>query len=282
MPPRSHPTARQARLGAELRKLREKAGMSGSQVAALLGGERAQVSHLESGRYGVSADRVRRLAAVCSAADKHLVDALVAMAEERHKGWWQQYRGQLSSGFLDLSELEHHATFLRSIRMLHIPGLCQTEPYARALMGSGISMLPKSELEARVEHRMRRREILDRPRPPQFDAFVHKAALRMRYCPPDVMRAQLGFLLEMSRRPMVTIRVVPFEAQVTGSMHSVYYVGGPLPQLDTVQVDSVFDSGFLDAEAQLVKYRALFDSVAAVSFDPEESSKFIQSIMQEM
>jgi transcriptional regulator with XRE-family HTH domain len=89
MPPRSYPTARQARLGAELRKLRERAGMSGSQVAAFLGGERAQISHLESGRYGVSAERVRRLASYYSASDKKLINALAAMADERGKGWWE-------------------------------------------------------------------------------------------------------------------------------------------------------------------------------------------------
>ncbi|MFJ1890223.1 helix-turn-helix domain-containing protein [Streptomyces sp. NPDC088170] len=86
MPPRSYPTARQRRLGAELRKLRERAGMSGSEAAAYLGGERAQISHIESGRYGVSSERVRRLAAHYSASDKHLVDALAEMADERTRG----------------------------------------------------------------------------------------------------------------------------------------------------------------------------------------------------
>ncbi|MEU3753054.1 helix-turn-helix transcriptional regulator [Streptomyces olivoreticuli] len=282
MPPRSCPTARQARLGAELRKLREKAGLSGSQVAALLGGERAQISHLESGRYGVSAERVRRLAALYSATDKHLIDVLVGMAEERGRGWWEEYRGRLSPGFLDLSELEHHATFLRSVRMLHVPGLCQTAEYARELMRSSIATLPVAELDARVEHRMRRRDVFDRPAPPKFDAFVHEAALRMRYCEPDVMRVQLEFLHEMSRWPTVSIRVIPFDAQITGSAHSVLYVGGPIPQLDTVQIDSAFDGGFLDAEAQLARYRTLLGAVEGIALGADASSKFIQRIAEGM
>ncbi|GGT15125.1 transcriptional regulator [Streptomyces atratus] len=282
MPPRSYPTARQRRLGAELRKLRERAGMSGSEAAAYLGGERAQISHIESGRYGVSSERVRRLAAHYSATDKHLVDALAEMAEERTKGWWDDYRGVLSPGFLDLAELEHKASYIRAIQMLNIPGVFQTESYARAIIRSGISDLPADELSARVEHRTRRRDIFDRPRPTPFEAFIHEAALRMRYCEPETMRAQLAFLHEVSTWPSVTIRIIPFDKQITGSVHSTLYAGASVPALDTVQLDSAFDAGFLDAEAQLARYRTLLDSIESISLDTKESAQFIQRIAQEM
>ncbi|MEV7851165.1 helix-turn-helix transcriptional regulator [Streptomyces sp. NPDC088183] len=282
MPPRSYPTARQRRLGAELRKLRERAGMSGSEAAAYLGGERAQISHIESGRYGVSSERVRRLAAHYSASDKHLVDALAEMADERTRGWWDDYRGILSPGFLDLAELEHKASYIRAIQMLIIPGVFQTESYARAIIRSGITDLPANELNARVEHRTRRRDIFDRPRPTPFEAFIHEAALRMRYCDPETMRAQLAFLYEVSTWPSVTIRIIPFTRQITGSVHSTLYAGAEIPSLDTVQLDSAFDAGFLDAEAQLARYRALLDSIESISLDTEESAQFIQHIAQEM
>lgn len=282
MPPRSYPTARQRRLGAELRKLRERAGMSGSEAAAYLGGERAQISHIESGRYGVSSERVRRLAAHYSASDKHLVDALAEMADERTRGWWDDYRGILSPGFLDLAELEHKASYIRAIQMLIIPGVFQTESYARAIIRSGITDLPANELNARVEHRTRRRDIFDRPRPTPFEAFIHEAALRMRYCDPETMRAQLAFLYEVSTWPSVIIRIIPFTRQITGSVHSTLYAGAEIPALDTVQLDSAFDAGFLDAEAQLARYRALLDSIESISLDTEESAQFIQHIAQEM
>ncbi|MEE1791045.1 helix-turn-helix transcriptional regulator [Streptomyces sp. BE308] len=282
MPPRSCPTARQKRLGAELRKLRERAGMSGSEAAAYLGGERAQISHIESGRYGVSDQRVRRLAAHYSAGDKHLVDALAGMAEERTKGWWDDYRGILSPGFLDLSELEHRATYIRAIEMLYVPGVFQTEAYARDLIRGGVSDLPTAELNARVEHRTRRRDIFDRPVPTPFEVFIHEAALRMRYCDASTMREQLDFLRKVSTWPSVTIRIIPFEAQITSSVHSMLYAGASIPALDTVQIDSSFNSGFLDAEAQLARYRELLDSVESISLDTEESDQFIQRIAQEM
>ncbi|MGN5634225.1 helix-turn-helix domain-containing protein [Streptomyces sp. AC154] len=269
-------------MGAELRKLRERAGMSGSEAAAFLGGERAQISHIESGRYGVSDQRVRRLAAHYSAGDKHLVDALASMAEERTKGWWDDYRGILSPGFLDLAELEHRATYIRAIEMLYVPGVFQTETYARALIRGGLSDLPATELNNRVEHRTRRRDIFDRPQPTPFEAFIHEAALRMRYCDADTMREQLEFLRTAASWPSVTIRIIPFSAQITSSVHSVMYAGAGIPALDTVQIDSSFNSGFLDAEAQLARYRRLIDSVESISLDPEESDQFIQHVTQEM
>ncbi|MBT2479007.1 helix-turn-helix domain-containing protein [Streptomyces sp. ISL-94] len=282
MPPRSYPTARQRRLGAELRKLREKAGMNGATAAAYLGGERAQISHIESGRYGVSDERVRRLAAHYSATDKHLVDALAAMAEERGKGWWDEYRGLLSPGFLDVAELEFHATYIRVIQMLHVPGQLQTEAYARSLIRSGMSDLPPREVSTRVEHRTKRRVIFDRPRPTPFEAFIHEAALRMRYCDAEVMQEQLAFLDEVSRWPSVTVRIIPFDRQITGSVHSMLYAGGAIPALDTVQIDSAFDGGFLDAEAQLAKYRGLLEAIESISLGPEESREHIHRIAQEV
>ncbi|MFF8959317.1 helix-turn-helix domain-containing protein [Streptomyces sp. NPDC014894] len=281
MPPRSYPTARQRRLGAELRKLRERAGMSGSTAAAFLGGERAQISHIESGRYGVSAERVRRLAAHYSATDRHLVDALAGMAEERTKGWWEAYRGVLSPGFLDLAELEHHATALRQIEMLHIPGLLQTREYARELILGGISEPPLAEVGPRVEHRIARRCVFDRPAPTRYEALVHEAALRMRYCAGGVVREQLDFLHEVSQWPSVTLRIIPFDAQITGSVHSVTYAAATVAPLDTVQLDSAFGSGFLDAEALLARYRVLFDVVGAAALDPDESRATLRRIARE-
>lgn len=282
MPPRSYPTARQKRLGAELRKMRERAGMSGSQAAAFLGGERAQISHIESGRYGVSSERVRRLAVHYSATDKYLVDALAAIAEERTKGWWEDYRGALTPGNLDVAELEFYARYLRGIYMLHVPGVLQTESYARSLIHSSVTALPAGELSLRVEHRMRRRAIFDRPSPVPFEAFIHEAALRMRYCDADTMREQLEFLNEASAWPSVKIRIIPFDAQITGSVHSVQYAGAEIPALDTVQIDSAFDGGFLDAEAQLSTYRELLASVESIALGVEESRKSIERIAQEM
>ncbi|GAA3056140.1 hypothetical protein GCM10020000_43100 [Streptomyces olivoverticillatus] len=129
------------------------------RLSELLGGNQAQISHIESGRWGVSAERVRRLAAFYSATDAKLIDALCGMAEERAKGWWEEYRGVLPAGFLNIAELEHHARFLRAYQTLTVPGIFQTSDYARTIFAGRIPALPAKELNARIEHRMKRRVI---------------------------------------------------------------------------------------------------------------------------
>jgi transcriptional regulator with XRE-family HTH domain len=283
MPPRSSPTARQARLGTELRKLREASGLPARAAGDLLGGNQAQISHIESGRWGVSAERVRRLATFYSATDEKLIEALCAMAEERGKGWWEAYRGILPTGFLNIAELEYHASFLRAFQTLTVPGIFQTEEYARTIFGGRIPALPAGELDARVDHRMRRRVIFERPAPPPFEAIVHEAALHVLYGGRRVARDQLRYLLQVSEWPTVTVRVIPFTTEeFVGSAQTMLYAGGVVPQLDTVQLDSAYGSVFLDANAQLAGYRAMYDSLERVTLGVGESRDAINRIAKEL
>src|SRR5688500_4612577 len=106
MPPRSTPTERQKRLGAELRKMRLAADVTTEYAAGLLGLDRAKISNIEAGVRTITADRLRTLACNYACHDKAYVDALVDMAGDRARGWWDAYRGQLSAGLLDIAELE--------------------------------------------------------------------------------------------------------------------------------------------------------------------------------
>jgi transcriptional regulator with XRE-family HTH domain len=284
MPARDNPTARQARLGAELRKLRERAGKTAREAAGLLGTDQGKISNMESGRIGVSEDRIRRLAAFYACGDIALVDALCAIARE-HRGqfWWDEFRGILPPGFLDMAELEHHATYLRSMQTVSLPGIFQTEDYARALFSGVVPKLPPSEIDARVEHRMRRRVIFERDDPPPIVTIIHEAALRMRFGGRKVVRAQLDQLMEVSEWPTVTVRVVPFTnedfIEVT---QPVLYAGGVVPQLDTIQMDTAFGGRYLNAEAELQKYRALLDIAERGSLAAEESRQLVHHIAREL
>ncbi|MGW2044896.1 helix-turn-helix domain-containing protein [Streptomyces sp. NPDC001858] len=283
MPPRSSPTARQARLGAELRKLREVAGLSTTEAGALLGGNQAQISHIEAGRWGVSAARVRQLAVHYGAANLELVDALCSMAEERGRGWWDEYREALASGFLDVAELEHRAMFLRSLQTVTLPGLLQTADYVRAIHGTRIPALSAEAVDLRVEFRVRRSQVLERDDPPPFEAFVHEAALRMRYGGREVTQAQLGHLRAVSERSTVTVRVIPFAYEgFIEATQPVLYVGGVLKELDTVRLDSALGGRIVHAEAGLDKYRAQFELADRAALDVEESLRLIRDIEREL
>ncbi|MFG3158613.1 helix-turn-helix domain-containing protein [Streptomyces sp. NPDC048232] len=283
MAPRNRPTARQVRLGTELRRLREAAGLKAREVAGLLSSTSAQMSQVEAGFAGASEERVRRLAAHYACADDALVEALVTMATGRSTGWWDDFRGVLPPVFLDVAELEHHATFLHEVVITHVPGLLQTPDYARAVFGYMVPELPDSELTPRVEHRMRRRAVIDRNPPVPYETIVHEAALRIRVSDRAVSRAQLRRVLDESEKEHITVRVVPFDTDhFAGASAAMMHVGGPLPILDTVLRDSPSGTAFLDAQSQLERFRTLFRKVGEAALDPIRTRDFIHQLAKEL
>ncbi|MFD8386453.1 helix-turn-helix transcriptional regulator [Streptomyces sp. NPDC059679] len=282
MPPRTNPTARQVRLAAELRKLRERAGMTVREAGELLGTGPIQISHIEAGRIGVSEERLRRLADNYHCTDAELIDALAAMATERVRGWWESHRGVLGSALLDIAALEWHAYAMRTLEVVHIPGLLQVESHMRALFTYARSAVSE-HIEELIGFRLRRREVLDRDDPPEYTATIHEAALRMKVGDRRVAWEQLEYILERSELPGVTVRVIPFAAEgFAGMGDSVIYATGPLPRLDTVQIDQVHGSAFLDGEAQLDHYRHRLSAAERLALSSEESRDFIHRIAREL
>ncbi|MGW3564700.1 helix-turn-helix domain-containing protein [Streptomyces sp. NPDC000941] len=284
MPPSSTPTLMQRRLGTELRKLRERAGLSSTAAAARHGIIQARLSSIEAGRYPVSADRVRLFARNYSCAEDGLVDAMAEMTGGRTRGWWDDYREHLPASFADLAELEHHAQEIRVALVMHIPALLQTVDHARALMREVVPPLRAYEVEHRLSHRMKRQAILYGDRPVPYSAVIHEAALRMEFGGLDTVRAQLQHLVEMSEMDNVTVRVIPFSGGRTfpGTGQAFDYVRGAVPQLDTVQLDAAHGCQFIDAEAEVAKYRAVSQRMEATALEPAESRDFIHGIMRSM
>ncbi|MEU9332225.1 helix-turn-helix transcriptional regulator [Streptomyces sp. NPDC048290] len=283
MPARRHPTARQVRLGTELRRLREAAGLKATEAAELLGTTSVQMSQIESGIAGVSEQRVRRLAANYACMDADLIDALVAMATDRTRGWWEEYRGQLPTPFLDLAELEHHSTYRRDVEFMVIPGLLQTEDYARATFSSRVPNLPEDELDLRVRHRVQRKVILDRPAPITYQALIHEAALRIRVGDRATSRAQLVRVLELSESDHITVRVIPFHIDGFGATWTpMMLASGAVSRLDTGTRDEPHGLGLIDSEAQLDVLRTLFRRVEGVSADPVRSRDIIHALSKEL
>ncbi|MFR9798304.1 helix-turn-helix domain-containing protein [Streptomyces sp. MS06] len=280
---RREPTARQMRLAVELRRLREAAGLNARQAAALLGVGAPQITHIESALAGVSENRLRRMAAHYSCADEDLIGALVAMATDRTRGWWEGYRGALPTPFLDLAELEHHATFLREVTLLFVPGLLQTEEYARALFAARVPELAEEEQETRIRHRADRRTIFEGASATPYEVVIHEAALRIRVSDRGAARLQLVRLLEVSDVEHIMLRVIPFDLDgFARASSAMTWAGGSLPKLDTVVRDTPHGSVFLDSEAQLNAYRTRFRRVEAVSLGPARSRDFINRLAKEL
>ncbi|MFI2608125.1 helix-turn-helix domain-containing protein [Kitasatospora sp. NPDC018619] len=280
MPPRLSPTERQQRLGIELRRMRELVGVTPKSLAAVIGTDLPKISQMENGKSGISAERLRVWARTCGCEDGPYLDALLAMTQDRRKYWWDAYRGRLPSGIIDIAEMEYHATSLSILNSTFIPGLLQTPEYAAAVF----ERLPpqyRQEAEVRREFRIQRqRTFVERPKP--YSAFLHESALRMQFGGPDVLRDQWLDLLKRSERPEVDILVIPFNVPTyTGSGESLYLARGPVPELDTVQIDLSPGPKFVHTQVELASYRRIKEEAAAIALGPDESREFIRALLND-
>lgn len=264
--------------------MREQAGVSIQEAAAMLGSDRSMVSNMEAGRTGLSEERVRQLACNYSCPDETLVDALASMAASRkNRHWWEEYRGKLPDGFLDVSEIENYAKRIRTSQTVHIPGLFQTEDHARAVFDLAVPKLPRLQVELRVAHRLERQTIFERDNPTEYVGLIHEAALRIRFGGRETAQAQLKHLAEATERENVTFLVIPFTAGGFPSAgQSILYAEGPVPQLDTVHLDTVHGPAFVDSPTPLTNYRTVLDLMESFALPPEKSRDFIWNIARDV
>ncbi|MFF3498330.1 helix-turn-helix domain-containing protein [Streptomyces sp. NPDC003247] len=279
MAPRTNPSERQRRLGAELRKLRVRAGLTGEQAAAFLDADRARVSNIETGRIDVSRNRLYKVLREYRCPPGPYFDALMAMAQENGKGWWDEFSETIGPAARDLAELEARSTVLRTHNPLVIPGMLQTKEYARAVLAATEAEPQRADRYA--EFRLRRQGVLTSGSPVACHAIIHEAALHTRVGSPAVMRRQLLRLMEVSRLPNVTVQVYPFEAGVYAA-HSRSFVifGTGVAELDTVYLEHPTNSLFLWDGAQLDEYARMFErlsELALAPIDPETAPESHES-----
>ncbi|MCG6496275.1 DUF5753 domain-containing protein [Kitasatospora sp. A2-31] len=281
MPPT--PSARKQRVGIELRKMRDAAGTTAADAATVLGVARTKITLIEQGTYSVTPERVAALARKYGEPDSDYVEALAAMAGDRTKGWWEEYRGAVPPGFLDICEMEFHATGQQSYQICHPPGPMQTERYSRAIFRDAQVPLSPRVVETRVENRLRRSETLMAEGAAPYTAIVHEAALRMQFGGREVAREQLDWMLELSHRPHVTLRVVSFESGgFKGSGQAIIYMNGPVPRLDSVQYDTIDGPTFLHSTDHLQKYRGLIEQMTDRALSVDGTRDLISKIKKEL
>lgn len=264
---RSNPSQRQRRLGAELRRLRELSGMSATDAGSLAGLGRAHMSHIEMGRTAIPEEKLRTLAHAYGCNSQELIDALVALGDATGKGWWTQYRDDVSPSTLDLVELEDSASAHRTFQWIYVPGLLQTADYMRALILAGEPETSPAVLDRYVEFRLQRQQVLLGESPPQYHAVIHEAALHMQFIGAESMRRQIEHLTDMARLPHVRIRILPFTAQAYPATFSTPFVifESPLPELGTVFVEHPLSSPFLGDQEHLAQFSEAIDRLSAAA-----------------
>ncbi|MCW2633335.1 MAG: transcriptional regulator, partial [Pseudonocardia sp.] len=208
MPGNPHTSVRSRQVAAELRALREAAGLSGNEVAKRMGMSPSKISRIETGNSGLQIEDVAALLGlyqVPAAKRDELLD-LVRRSEER--GWWTRQPG-LPQLWRSLIDFEAKATRVQNYEALVVPGLLQTAEYTRAVIQGIVATISDAELDNLVAARMARQAVLTRASAPQFFAVVDEGALHRPIGEPGVMRRQLHHLLGVAGQPHVTLRVIP-------------------------------------------------------------------------
>ncbi|MEV5344829.1 helix-turn-helix domain-containing protein [Streptomyces achromogenes] len=276
-------TTRRRQLGATLRKLRARKGLTLEEAGRLVGVSKATVS-----RYETQAGPVRWIVveALCReyGATEAEAKAVVGLAKDaKQQGWWSSFADSIPESMNLLLTLEDEAVRESHFSCVYVPGLLQTRAYSTAVQKANEVPLGPEEIERLVDIRMKRQEILTRPKPPRLWAILDESVIRRVVGSPQVMREQLARLLEANESPHVTLQILPFSKGAhAAALGSFVILGGTEPALDVVYVDLHAGSLFLEKDEELDRYRLAFEYLQAQALDMEASSAMIHGAIKEL
>ncbi|MBX7266051.1 helix-turn-helix domain-containing protein [Micromonospora sp. Llam7] len=278
----SSPTIRARRLRRELRRLRDQRGLTVDEAARAVGWHRAKVIRIEQGHSGIAADGLRKLLDLYGASSEER-DALASLARQaRQKGWWSVYGDVLPDDYVGF---EAEASSISTFQSLYIPGLLQTEQYARALMHAGRATADADEVDRVIAARQARKVLLTRDVPPTLWIVLDEAAVRRAVGGVKVMRAQLARVIEACQLPTVEVQVLPFAAGAHASMGGAFTIldyAEPLLDPTIVYVDNDTNTLLLEEEREVMRYRLVFDHLRAKALDPDQSAEFLVRVSAEL
>jgi transcriptional regulator with XRE-family HTH domain len=260
----SGPTALRILVGRQLRRLRESQGITREAAGYAIRGSHSKISRLECGRTSFKLRDVEDLLTlygVVEEAERAVVLSLTRQANA--PGWWHDYRDVVPDWFEDYLGLEQDAAMIRTYEVQYVPGLLQTEDYARAVITYGNPDSPEEEIERRVALRMRRQRLLLASTAPKLWVVLDEAALRRQVGNAAMMRAQLEHLKKMADRPLITIQVLPFS--YCGHIGGV----GPITILrfaqaeldDVVYLEQIASAQYLTRQSDVHPYHHLMDEL---------------------
>jgi transcriptional regulator with XRE-family HTH domain len=281
---RSGPTVGQIVLGMRLRDLRERAGCSFADAARALSVNTTTVRRMEKAEVGLKPLYVKALLERYGVPDEEIESFLALVEEANRPGWWHRFRDVLPDWFSLYVSLESEASVIRAYEPHCVPGLLQTEDYARVLLRTGFPGASEEEIDRRVALRMQRQELLTRPRAPLLWAVVEEHVLRRRVGDPQVMRDQIDRLVEASALPNVTLQVMPFRAGPHPGMFGPFQLFRfEIPELpDIVYTESLTGAVYLDDARDTAAYREVLDRMSAQAARVQDTGAILGEIRKEL
>ena len=277
---RASPTMLRRQLGAELRRLRDQAKRTVADIARDLGWSESKVSRIETAHSGIRGPDLERLLKLYRTSEAERKRLMALNAQARQRGWWEAYGDALPNAYETYIGFEAEASSIFNYQAQLVPGLLQTAEYASAVVqADGVSDNP-TVLEQRVAVRMARQAVLTRDPPPNLFVILDEAVLRRPIGGKDVLRRQLGRLIEAAERPMITVQVLPFAAgahrALAGSFVVLEFAGGADDSL--VYSEGMTGGVFRSRPDELRSYLMSFEALRTAALSPQRSVEFIESV----
>jgi transcriptional regulator with XRE-family HTH domain len=281
----SGPTVLRIVLGGQLRRLRETQGITREAAGYVIRSSASKISRLELGRVSVkSRDLADLLALYGVTGEQERADVLALAREAARPGWWHQYGEILPDWFEFYIGLEAAASRIRCYEVQFVPGLLQTEDYARAVIRSGFPAAAAADIERRVSLRMKRQQLLARDDGPKVWVVVDETALRRRIGGPGVMETQLDRLIELAAHPSVTLHVVPlsagYHAAAAGAFSILRFAPPELP--DVVYLEQLTSALYLDKRRDVDYYSAVMDQLCVQAEHGPGTAELLSQIRRRM
>jgi transcriptional regulator with XRE-family HTH domain len=276
------PTVRRRRLALELRRLREAAKLTCEEVAEQLECSASKISRVETGRVSVSPRDVRDMLEIYGVPELQR-DALVQLAREsRQKGWWHAYADNLQPHVATYLGMESAASEIRIYEVNLIPGLLQTEEYARAVITAGTVSSPRSDVERQVALKMERQRLAMTS--PQVWAVLDEAALRRQVGGPEVMRVQLEYLRELGGLRNVRLQIIPFGGGAHPAMGRPFIILAFSEEADpdVVYLKNLTGALWVENVEEVDRYNMFFNHLQATALSFENSAALMTAVLKEM
>ncbi|HZN20815.1 MAG TPA: helix-turn-helix transcriptional regulator [Micromonosporaceae bacterium] len=281
-------TAGRFRLRSELRQRREDAGLTQEQAAAEMEWSLSKLVRIEAGTVSISVNDLRALLGLYGVHDRAEIDEMLKLARSaRQRVWWTQYRDVLAPQYLEFIGFETDASGIRCFHPTIVPGLLQTEAYARAVIaGAALNEVADDIVEARVAVRMTRiKELFGRDDPPRISVVMDEAVLHRPVGGPAVMRGQLHHLAEVATQPQVDLCVLPFRAGVHPGVYGSFLLFDFPDAADEIVLyleQAQTQMLLRDRPAEIAAYERVFNRLRAMTLSTEESIAMLLRTAGEM
>lgn len=270
------------RLRAEIRALRQRAELTQEQVAQEMDWSLSKVIRIEAGSVGISTNDLKALLRLYKIADQARVSELVALARlARERSWWDEYKDILATQYIQFIAFEAAASSYRGFQPTLIPGLLQTEEYARITLTELGNGAGGERIDRLVKVRMKRQEVLDRADHPALHFIIDEAVIRRMVGGKDLMRRQISHIADVTDKRNVTVQVLPFDVGVHPGMQGPFVI---FEFADAADDDVLYLEGprgdmiIRDVPEDVAFYSERFEKLRHLSLNPAESVHMLKDL----